>query len=406
MKEPKHPDKINLGLERVTRIAKQLSLTDFSCPVIIVGGTNGKGSTVACLESIYLAAGYRVGCFTSPYFFSLTEQIRINGVNVTEAVLKSALQVIDEADKEETLTKFELNTLAALWLFKQHPLNVIILEVGLGGRLDAVNVIDATVSIITSIDLDHLDWLGPDRESIGREKAGIFRARQHVVCGELNPPESMKVIAKELEVNWWGLGKNFNFKEEEKRWAWYAEGFSTYDELPKPRLLLQNAAVALMAIALLQPTLHVSLLAIREGLQAVTLIGRQQVFLKPRLTVLDVAHNPAAARLLADYLRAHPIPGNNIAVVGMLADKLILESFAPLLPLISTWYVGGLEVSRGAKAELLIEKLQALKAQRWYNCQTIEQAFDRALAQSKAEDRIVVFGSFHTVKAVLNLGIF
>lgn len=402
--EQRHPDKIDLGLERVKAIAERLNLIKFSCPIITVGGTNGKGSTVASLEAIYIAAGYHVGSFTSPYFFRINEEVRINGIEIADQQLCLAFQAIEKVSADVYLTKFEIITLAALWLFHYADLDVLILEVGLGGRLDAVNVVDADVSVITNVAIDHTDWLGPDRESIGREKAGIFRSGKPVVCGDINPPVSMLNEAKALSVKWYCQNQDFNYQEREAYWEWrYAS--KQLDRLPKPGILLHNAATALMAIHCLQDKLPVSYHAVCQGLYNINLPGRLQKIerYQSKSILLDVAHNPAATALLSQYLKQHPIEGRNIGVIGMLADKAIADSILPLIAQIDIWYVGGLEGKRGASAEKIVEKLQTLKARECYNCGTVERAYCEAYNLCEANDRIVVFGSFYTVAKVRRL---
>ena len=400
--EQRYPDKIELGLERVKKIASRLNLTKFLCPVMTVGGTNGKGSTVACLEAVYMAAGYRVGSFNSPYFFRINEEIKINGIEVDDQKLCLAFKTIEKADSSIHLTKFEMITLAALWLFQQAKLDVLILEVGLGGRLDAVNVVDSDVSVITSVAIDHTDWLGADRESIGREKAGIFREGKPVIYGEFNPPTSILEIAKTLSVKWYCQKQHFHYQEKNIDWEWSSDKVH-FKQLPKPAILLQNAATVLMVVCCLQEALPVSKEAICEGLRAVQLPGRLQKIEHPKSMLLDVAHNPAATRLLSQYLDAYAIKGCNIAVIGMLADKPIIESLAPLITKMGMWYVGGLEVKRGASADNLFEKLQTFKPRECYNCGTIEEAYRRAYEVCGLNDRIIIFGSFHTVAKVRRL---
>ena len=393
--EQRHPRLIDLGLDRIAKVARRLHVTKFSCPVITVAGTNGKGSTVAVLEQMYLAEGYRVGAYTSPHLLRFNERIRINNQEIDDKELCDAFEIVERNLQDISLSYFEFTTLAALVLFQQAQLDILILEVGLGGRLDAVNSVEPDVSVITSISMDHMDWLGPNRESIGREKAGIFRSDKYAICGDPNSPQS--VIRKK---NYYQQAKDFYYQENNGSWDWCGPK-KTYTALPIPAIQLQNAATALMVTELVQKPL--SLNAIHQGLKKVKVVGRLQIITKPKLMILDVSHNPAAIQLLANYLQAHPCAGLTIAVVGMLADKDILGNLQPLLTQINQWQVGSITAARGADAALLTEKLQQLGVKRYHSHASIELAYQHALKESGPLDRLVVFGSFYTVSAVLAL---
>lgn len=392
------PHKIRLGLERIQTVAKVLSLTSFSCPVITVTGTNGKGSTVAFLEAIYLAAGFRVGAYTSPHLFCFNERIRLNGKEVSDQDLITAFASIENARRNVPLTYFEFTTLAALQIFQQNNLDIIILEVGLGGRLDAVNIIDADVAVISSIGIDHTDWLGKDRDSIAREKAGIFRANKMAVYGDNYPPNSIYQIANELETRLYIAERDFFYQKNENVWHW-KNNHVELKRLPLPKLACQNAATALMTIDLLQSRLPVNIAAIHSGLQRANIPAR---FQKIGQCILDVAHNPDAAAFLAQQLQQEPCHGKTLAVVGMLADKDITGTLANLKDCVQEWYVGGLNGARGAPASILVESLRQIDVKRCYNHASVGEAFLAARAASSSEDRIVVFGSFYTVGVCLS----
>lgn len=352
-----HGKSMDLGLARVAAVARQLDLLQPTAKVIIVGGTNGKGSTVAGLEAIYLAAGYRVGTFTSPYLFRFNEEIKIAGQEVSDETLIRAFEQVEAARGDVTLTVFEFNTLTALWLFREAAVDVMVLEVGLGGRLDAVNIIDADVSVVTSIALDHMDWLGDTRELIGREKAGIFRTDKPAVCGDLEPPETLVNYAEELQTPLFCQGKQFGWEKQNNTWRWWSES-RQLDKLPLPRLALQNMATVLMVIELLQSELSVSVSAIEQALQSVTLPGRIQVLPGTVTTILDVSHNPAAAQFLANHLQQFPFAGKTRAVFSMLADKDIVATLQVMKNYIDEWHVAPLQVERGALHEKLIQSFQ------------------------------------------------
>ena len=275
-----HPKKIDLGLERVADVASRLGTLQLEQTVITVAGTNGKGSSVAFLESILSAAGYRVGTYTSPHLFRYNERIRINSHEVDDAALCEAFAAVDEARGTSTLSYFEFGTLAALQLFSQAPLDIVVLEVGLGGRLDAVNIIDATVALVTSVGIDHCAWLGTDRESIGREKAGIFRATRPAICSDPAPPASVEKHAQKIGADWYCLGQAYDYTEEPGGWTWRGAG-RALEALPCPSLpgkhQLNNAAGVLMALELLSGQHPVTRAAIEQGLQSVSLPGRCQV---------------------------------------------------------------------------------------------------------------------------------
>lgn len=391
-----HCREIDLGLSRVIRLAKKLGLSTFSCPVITVAGTNGKGSVIKSLESIYLAAGYQVAAYTSPHLLSFNERLRFNGKPILDRNFVEAFAFIEKNRDQKPLSFFEFTTLACFYICKKLVLDVLLLEVGLGGRLDAVNVIDPDVAVITTIDIDHTDWLGNDRESIGREKAGIFWAHRPVICGDPNPPESLLLAAQLLQAPIFQFMKDFSVIENRKTWKWRGPTIN-YDALPFPQLKTQNVATSLMVITRLQDRLPVKELAIVTGIQKATLPGRFERVEKPVSIIFDVAHNPQATRYLAEQLRRSCHSGQTFAVAGMLKDKDILGTFSPMLSYVDRWYVGGLSKTRGASGEKLAGILRTEGISDCYNFTSIDEAFKEAIVQCKEQDRIVVFGSFCTV---------
>jgi len=415
-----HLTPIDLTLERVAVVAARMGLTEFPCPVVTVAGTNGKGSSVACLESIFLAGGYRVGAFTSPHLVHCEERIRFNGVHIDVKTLCDAFKFIDQERRDTSLSFFEFWTVTALWLFQQAELDVLLLEVGLGGRLDAVNVVDADLALISSIGIDHVEFLGDNRESIGFEKAGVFRQGKPVVCGDPEPPVSLLAQAKKLACPLYRVGCEFDYlvDDDGTSWAFTLEelaGTSVAGDasgrpyikqgsvvgLPMPSLFVRNAASALMASLLLGDRLPVDKGAISRGLASVYLPGRFQRLSGTPPVILDVAHNPESGRLLAAQLQADPCKGKTHAVVAMLADKDIEGTLTHLAPLVDHWYVAGLDSDRGADPDLLLGILNdRIGAKACYNKVSVRAAYQAAREACADEDRIVVFGSFHTVGAI------
>ena len=391
-----HYREIDLGLSRITDLAKKLELSAFSCPVITVAGTNGKGSVIKSLESIYLAAGYQVAAYTSPHLLFFNERLRFNNKLILNEDFIEAFAFIEKSRDQQSLSFFEFTTLACLYICKKLALNVLLLEVGLGGRLDAVNVIDSDVAVITTIDIDHTNWLGNDRESIGQEKAGIFRAHCPVICGDPNPPKSVIAAAQLLKAPVFQFMKDFLIIENEKTWNWKGPNIN-YNALPPPKLKIQNVATSLMVVTQLQDRLPVKELAIISGIQTATLSDRFERVEKPVSVIFDVAHNPQATHYLAEQLLRSPYSGRTFAVVGMLKDKDILGAFLPMLSCIDRWYVGSLSETRGAVGGKLAKILRTEGVEDCYTFTSINKAFEKAITQCEAQDRIVVFGSFYTV---------
>ncbi len=400
-----HAKPIDMGLARMTEMVKRLGIR-FDCPVFVVGGTNGKGSTCSMLESILRAAGYRVGLHTSPHLLRFNERARLDGAEASDAALVEQFAAVETARGELTLSYFEFTALAILRLFQQARLDAVVLEIGLGGRLDAINAIDADVAIITSVDLDHVDYLGHTREAIGFEKAHIFRTGRPAICADPQPPASLRDYAREIGADLWLFGHDFNYSGDKQQWA-YAGRTQRRAALPYPALRganqLLNAAGALAALEAIGARLPVSQAAVREGLLKVEIPGRFQILPGQPTLILDVAHNPHAAAVLAQNLDAmayHPVTH---AVFGMLSDKDIAAVVAKLGSRIDHWHVASLPGPRGASAESIAQILLAAGVAP--AAITLHRDVDAALvaAQGAAEpaDRILAFGSFLTVAAAM-----
>ena len=409
--ETLHPKMIDLGLERVHEVAKRLKLLPFSIPSVIVTGTNGKGSCVMLLEAILTAEGYQVGAYLSPHLLHYNERVRVNQKEVSDDRLIQAFTEIEAARGDISLTYFEFGTLAALLIFKNSPLDIVVLEVGLGGRLDAVNIVDAEIAVISSIGLDHTDWLGPDRESIALEKAGIMRATKPVVCGDPDPPRNLLECADKMESPIVFQGRDFFYREEQavegkrKVWHWFNTQKKLCD-LPIPKVALTNAATVLQVIDLLSITFPVSESAIKQGLNNVFLPGRQQEIVNDqRRIILDVAHNPQAASWLAESLAQNLCSGRTIAVFGMLNDKDIIATAKCVMKQIDVWFVASLPGSRGMEVKAISTALHSLGINAIKEFASIELAFASAMAESQPADRIVVFGSFYTVAPIMKIRI-
>jgi dihydrofolate synthase/folylpolyglutamate synthase len=418
--EVAHPVGIDMGLERITLVKNQLGLS-FSCPVFTVGGTNGKGSTCSFIESILLAAGYKVACHTSPHLLKFNERARIQGQAVDDARLLEHFKQVELArcatPGTPSLTYFEFTTLAIMHLFAASDLDAVILEVGMGGRLDAVNIVDADCAIVTSIDLDHMAFLGDTREKIGFEKAGIFRSGGIAICADPLPPNSLLAHANQLACDLWLQGRDFSYEGDRQQWSWSGRseaasglpkkmGGLAYPALRGANQLL-NASAAIAALMALKNRLPVSAQDIRTGLATVELPGRFQVLPGKPSIVLDVAHNPHASAVLAQSLDSMGYHPYTYAIFGAMADKDIAGVIKPLLPLIDYWVCVDLPISRAASAEiladLLVEELLAIKgeAKRVSSAKSPALGFEEVLSKAGENDRIVVFGSFYTVAGVM-----
>lgn len=391
-----HPVEVELGLERIIPVANKLAVTEFNCPVIVIGGTNGKGSCVALMDSIYRAAGYQVGCYTSPHLLSFNERIMINQQAVSDEELCQAFAQVEEARADQNLTCFEFYTLATLLILQNSKLDVVLLEVGLGGRLDAVNIVKRDLSLISTISYDHMDRLGNDLNDIAREKAGIFSPHIPAVCGSKIIPPIVKEYARQIDAPLYCLNQDYRYQASDQTWN-FESAKSKLENLPLPSLLLQNAATVLMGVTLLQKLLPVDRIAIEQGLISARVPGRFEVIKRQKSYILDVAHNPESAEALAQQLKAagyHRVQ----AVVSILTDKDIIGTLKPLQDLVSAWYVAGLpDTPRGANSAEMMTAVRAISTEPCYNCATVEQAFNQAAAN---EAPVLVFGSFYTVAAV------
>ena len=403
--ETLHPRQIDLGLDRVSVVARRMGVLQPAPTIITVGGTNGKGSSVAMLEAILRAAGHRVGSFPSPHLLRYNERIRIDGTEIDDDRLCTAFQAVDEARVDTTLSYFEFGTLAALRLFCGASLDAVLLEVGMGGRLDAVNVVDPNIAMVTSIGIDHVQWLGDNRELIAREKAGIFRKGRPAISCEAEPPASLIAAARESGAVWYGLGEQFEYATEGQYWDWRSPA-RRYAGLPLPALpgshQLSNASGVLMAVELLREQLPVSEAAICKGLNDVVLPGRCQRIPGAVETILDVSHNPHGAARLAGMLKQYPCAGRTHLVLGMLDDKDVGGFVKMLSAAVDEWYPVGLENPRGLSCDALCRKMPGrLLGDRIHPCADVASACGLAEARAAPGDRIVVCGSFFTVAAAL-----
>jgi len=401
---------IDMGLDRVRAVKERISL-QFACPVIMVAGTNGKGSTCAMLESVLLHAGYRVGLYIKPHFLDFNERARINGEMASDAMLIEAFNAVEAQRGDIALTYFEFTTLAIMHLISKAGVDVAILEVGLGGRLDAVNVVDADVSIVTSIDIDHKAYLGDTREEIGFEKAGIFRHGKTAICSDPLAPQSLIQHAADIGADLWLIGRDFNFQGDQQQWS-YGGRTQRRNSLAYPALRganqLLNASAALAALEALRMQLPCGAQEVRTGLALVELPGRFQVLAGRPTTVLDVAHNPHASATLAQNLGAMGFHRYTYAVFGIMDDKDIDGVIAPMAGLVDHWCVTDLPSPRSASSVALAEKLAALRpagakdgdfsVTRFADPAA---AFANAVSRAEENDRIVVFGSFYTVAGVM-----
>ena len=407
-----HPAAIDMGLARVCAVRKRLGLAP-EFPIITVGGTNGKGSVCAMLESILSAAGYRVGLYTSPHLLRYNERVRVARRETGDAALVESLQRVERARAPDSLTYFEFGTLAAMDIFIRERVDVAVLEVGLGGRLDAVNDFDTNCAVVSTIDLDHMEYLGFDRESIAREKAGIFRSRVPAVVGDEDPPATLLEHADRIGAPLFLIGRDYGFRadcgdgSEAANGGWrYWSGSGHRSALPYPALRgayqLANAATALAALDQLKAVLPVDMNSIRRGLVEVELPGRFQVLPGRPMVILDVAHNPHAARGLAQSLRSLPTGGRSVAVFAMLKDKDIEGVVVALKDQIDEWLVASLPGPRGAESARMAQALAAAGVTapvRGFD--SVTSAYQSAVGLAGQDDKILVFGSFFTVGAVV-----
>ncbi|MBZ2208540.1 bifunctional tetrahydrofolate synthase/dihydrofolate synthase [Massilia soli] len=401
---------IDMGLDRVRAVKERMALA-FDCPVIMVAGTNGKGSTCAMLESILLRAGYKVGLYIKPHFLDFNERARIGGELASDEALVASFNAVEAQRGDAALTYFEFTTLAIMHLLAGSGIDVAILEVGLGGRLDAVNVIDADVAIVTSVDIDHTDYLGDTREKIGFEKAGIFRPGKAAICSDPVPPASLVAHAEAIQADLWLLGRDFNYSGDKQQWNYGGRG-QRRNSLGYPSLRganqLLNASAALAALEVLRLELPVGAQEVRTGLVLVELPGRFQVLPGRPTVILDVAHNPHAASALGQNLGNMGFHPFTYAVFGIMEDKDIDGVVAPMAEFVDHWCVADLPSPRSASAGKLAAKLDALRPADAkdgdFSVSAFADpgaAFANAMSRAGENDRIVVFGSFYTVAGVM-----
>ena len=392
-----HSTEIDMGLERISKVAQQLAIEFTSTQVITVAGTNGKGTTCTFLENALLAEHHSVAVYSSPHIEKFNERLRINKQDVDDKDFIVAFEQIEQTRGEISLTYYEYTTLAALLIVMAEKPDYAILEVGLGGRLDATNIIDADIAVITTVDLDHQVFLGDNRESIGFEKAGIMRKGQRVVIGDQQPPQSVLAHARKLNTQLYIRDVDFNIevKALENHWCWQSQNF-TYKKLPQAFIPRDNIATAIMVLELLAIQLDEKKLA--QLISSTKVAGRTEMVEGHCKIMLDVGHNPLAARYLAEQIRL--IPATKVhAVVAMLADKDILNTLAPLLQSVDSWYMASLNVPRGAKANVL-ESHVSNHAKQLLTFDNVNDAYKMALSKAKESDLILVFGSFFTVAQV------
>ncbi|RUO43813.1 bifunctional tetrahydrofolate synthase/dihydrofolate synthase [Aliidiomarina taiwanensis] len=402
-----HTKEIDMGLERITQVATTLGVLQPAKKVLTIAGTNGKGSSVAMADAILRQAGYSTACFTSPHIVDYRERVVVNGNMLSEQAHCDAFSAVEKARGETSLTYFEFGTLAALWLMKQHKLDVAILEIGLGGRLDAVNIVEPDASIVTSVDIDHVGFLGDNREDIGYEKAGIYRTGKPAICGDPKPPQRLVSHAQALGAQLFCVEQDYRHELDEHTWAFMPcsergqEYLKPLQQLPVPQLPLANAPGVIAALQMLG--LPISDEAMKRGLATAAVPGRFERWPGQPEVILDVAHNPHAAKYLHDKLmqirRTQSTQGKVLAVCGMLKDKDIKSTLAELTPAISHWYVASLPGPRAACAEELAGVLDSMgqKAQPFMQ---VAAAYEAALAEAEPNDILVCFGSFVTVAAL------
>jgi dihydrofolate synthase / folylpolyglutamate synthase len=400
--EQLHPTTIELGLERVRSVAARLDLLQPAPYVFTVAGTNGKGTTCRALEMILLAANMRVGVYSSPHLLRFTERVRINNQESKEQNTVDAFVEIEKARGTISLTYFEYATLAALYQFKQAQLDVVVLEVGLGGRLDATNIVDANMAIITTIGIDHVEYLGDTRESIGREKAGIFKSNSTAIVGEPEIPSSILDVAETVNCPIYSVNKDWSYQQIDHTSWQFNSPLKQYEKLPIPNIPLANAATAIAALS--YSSLPINQNQITKGLEKTSLIGRFQTIQTSPIVIVDVAHNPHAANYLAHQIELLKKNKSNIGnvrfVIGMLKDKDIKSTLSLLHA--DQWYCASLYGERGCNAEVLKKYLQDNKVKNITTFESVYDAYQKAMQDAKEDDIIIVCGSFYTVSAILD----
>jgi len=407
--ETLHTTEIDLGLERIRQVASKLDCLTPSFPIITVAGTNGKGSSVALLESILIAQGYKTGSYTSPHLLVYNERIKLNALHASDKQIINAFEKIDKARGDISLSYFEFGTLAAVLIFSEQNVDVAILEVGLGGRLDAANLWDASLALITSIAIDHENWLGNDRETIAKEKSGIMRTDTPVISGDLNPPKSIKTEAKRIGASLFQINKDFSFKSIDTnywQWSWPANDKNSNYTLPHSALngeyQLNNAATVIAGLQAIQQLLPVSLDAIKQGLESVSIIGRLELLSQSPDWLIDVAHNPHSAKALSKYLIQHPTSGKTYALFSMLKDKDIKEVLATMNQHIDEWHIFELEGSRGISLSALKQLMKkAPVTGDIISHDKCSKAIKKLKKHIKNKDKVVAFGSFLVISQVI-----
>lgn len=406
--EQLHFTEVDPGLDRISQVWQRLNgVTQLAYPVVTIAGTNGKGSSVAMLDAILRSAGYKTGCYTSPHLLDYNERICIAGQCCDDDAICQAFQQIDDVRGDISLTYFEFATLAAILIFNQQQIDIAILEVGMGGRLDAVNLFEPDISLITPISLDHTAWLGEDKESIAYEKAGIIRADKPVVCSEPEPANAIINKAKQLNAPLYCSQRDYHVENHSESWSW-SNHQQTYHHLPKPNLTgdyqVQNAAAVLQVVSLLAKQFTISEPDVRAALETVTLAGRFQQFSGDVDIILDVTHNQQGAKNLAQLLAETAYSGQTFAVLAMLKDKDVSAVVESMSTQIDRWYLASLFGSRGlAVSDLAAEFYQLSSVPPLNKYNSVIEAFQQANSDAKPGDRIIAFGSFHTVEAVMHL---
>lgn len=403
--EKLHLSEIDLGLERIGKVAKSLGLLSPNFPIITVAGTNGKGSSVAMLDAILTAAGYQTGCYTSPHLIDYNERIKLKGINASDEKIIAAFEKIDNVREDISLTYFEFSTLAAMLIFSQENVDIAILEVGLGGRLDAANLWDASLALITSIDIDHVDWLGDDREIIGVEKAGIMRKNTPVISGDPKPPASLLSEAQRIGAPLHQLNKDFSYKLlANNQWLWSNSDIQLSLPLPslKGAFQLNNAATVIAGLFALKPILNIPKKAISNGLLNAFSEGRLQVISHSPEWLIDVAHNPHAAKQLAKYLSQNPVEGKTFALFSMFKDKDIGHVLELMQQSIDEWHIIGLNSPRGLSTDELKQTIERhIHNSKITQYEEFTTACKSLQNITNTKDRVVAFGSFLVISDVI-----
>ena len=401
--ENRHSKEVHLRLTNARYVANILHILRWDIPIITVAGTNGKGSTVASLNAVYVEAGYRVGCFTSPHLIKFNERISVNNQNIKDEDLCALFHAIERARNNIHLSFFEFSFLAALLYFKKSKLDVIILEVGIGGRLDATNIIDADLAIITTIDIDHKDFLGPDKESIGYEKAGIMRPNKLCIYADINPPASIKTHAKYMQTEVLYLEKDYNYQVNHNNVVInYLKANISYEiVIPVPKINIKAAVCAIIASDLMSKKLPITINCWINAMNNVSILGRLQIFESKRKVLLDVAHNPQSAKFLAEHIKKLQHTGNVHVVFSAFKDKDLCGMLKPLVCLTKYWYPALMDAKRASDAQHLVESLKAVANVESSCFKDPHKALSAAVANSNKDDLLVVYGSFVLVGAIM-----